>query len=469
MTAEDISFGEMEKTIYEYVCQLARNLTCSIIEALDKNIMDNRDSRRYRSKDKIRTTIKTLYGEVTYERRYYYDNETGRYLFLLDDALEIRKKGLFSANLTELIVNECMNESYRKAAEDISRATAQVISSVGAWRLVQNIGRHIEAEEEQNISDMKRGIHTGARKVRILFQEADGIWLNMQQNTKKAPKQELKLATVYEGWKDSKRHELIRKKVIAGMETGKSFMTRREAFVRSIYNLDEIDIKLLNGDGAAWIDNKTDEFTYKQLDQYHLHQEITRRIQDKRIRRMILDKLHAKDIDKMLEYIMMYADSIDNGNKKDKRADDVRELHAYLNNNRSGLLKYKEVIELPVGEPGTEYRNMGVQEGQNCTLITMRMKHRRMRWSVAGANNLAKVICSRSNGDLEKYIAKEYDGVVPLKMMEDAEPDILSAAAIPDTIGNGDRYIELIHAAVPVLNGAASPAEEIIRRILNRY
>lgn len=469
MIAEDISFGELEKKIYEYACQMARDITYSIFKVFDKDIMKSRDIGRYRLKDSIQTTIKTLYGDVVYKRRYYYDNVTGGYVFLLDDMLEIRKSGLFSLNMAELIVNECANESYRKAAEDISRATAQAVSSVGAWRIVQKIEKSIEADEEQNISDMKRGIHTGARKVRILFQEADGIWLNMQENRNRAPKQELKLATVYEGWKDSKRHELIRKKVIAGMETGKSFMVRREAFVRSVYNLDEIDIKLLNGDGAAWIDSKTDGFTYKQLDQYHLHQEITRRIQDKKIRRMVMEKLHEKDIDKMLKYVMMYADSIDNGDKKDKQADDVRELYRYLNNNRSGLLKYKDMIMLPDQEPGTVYRNMGVQEGQNCTLITMRMKHRRMRWSVAGANNLAKVICSRSNGDLEKYIAKEYDGVIPLKMLEKAEPEILSAAAIPDTVGEGDKYMELIRASAPVLNAAASPANHIIRSILNRY
>ena len=30
---------------------------------------------------------------------------------------------------------------------------------------------------------------------------------------------------------------------------------------------------------------------------------------------------------------------------------------------------------------------MGVQESQNCTVITMRMKHRRMRWSDLSCTN----------------------------------------------------------------------------------
>ena len=39
---------------------------------------------------------------------------------------------------------------------------------------------------------------------------------------------------------------------------------------------------------------------------------------------------------------------------------------------------------------GDMYKGMGIQETQNCTVITLRMKYRRMRWSVRGANNLAK-------------------------------------------------------------------------------
>ena len=121
----------------------------------------------------IKTTIKTLYGEVEYKRRYYLNNETKTYEFLLDKEMGIQKNGLFSVNMSELIIKECMNESYRKAAEDISKATAQTISSVGAWKLVQQVGRLIESDEEQYMKDMKNGIKLGAKKVDVLFQEAD--------------------------------------------------------------------------------------------------------------------------------------------------------------------------------------------------------------------------------------------------------------------------------------------------------
>ena len=303
---DTIEFAKLEKAIYDFVCEYARNITVSILKDIDQDLMIRRDSSRYRLKDSVKTSIKTLYGEVEYKRRYYYDNVENKYIFLLDENMGMNKVGLFSENMIKLIVNECINESYRKAAEDISRATAQSISSVGAWKIVQQLGQNIEREEDLLIADMDRGIHQGDRITNVLFQEADGVWLNMQGiNKERIPKQELKIATIYEGCKNTKRHELVNKKVIAGMEAGSKFMKRREAYVRSIYNYDFIPINLLNSDGTLWI--KGDEqITYQQLDQFHIFQEITRRVPEKNIRNLIVERFKNKDIINMLDVIQTY-------------------------------------------------------------------------------------------------------------------------------------------------------------------
>lgn len=464
---KDINFKDIEDKIFSLACEIAKSVTETILETIDTDIMKSRDKSRYRLKDTIRTSIKTMYGDVSYDRRYYYDKEKGTYTYLLDDEIGIKKTGLYSANMVDIILNDCMNLSYRKTAESISRATNQNISASAAWKVVQETGINIQTDEEQLISDMNRGIKLGAKKVEVLFQEADGVWLNMQKNKKKAPKQELKLATIYEGWKDTKRHELVNKKVIAGMETGKRFMKRREAFVSSIYNIDEIETKLLNGDGATWID--IEEITYKQLDQYHLYKEIITKISHKKIRKQVIEKLHDHDIDTMLKYIQMYADSIDGSSKNNsKKAQSVRDLHTYLSNNKTGLKKYNETVDVPHPKPGMIYRNMGVQENQNCTLVTMRMKHRRMRWSESGANNLAKVICSKANGDLDKYIQKSFDAVIPVEELQkiEAEPKGLSAKKIPLTVGKGTKYDELIKSSVPILSTSDVTAATI-RLLIN--
>ena len=94
-------------------------------------------------------------------------------------------------------------------------------------------------------------------------------------------------------------------------------------------------------------------------------------------------------------------DSVETTDEKDKRSQKARQLYHYLNNNKDGLLPYKKQgRKIPEPREGILYKNMGVQESQNCTVITMRMKHRRMRWSAKGANNLAKVLCCKENKEL---------------------------------------------------------------------
>ena len=65
------------------------------------------------------------------------------------------------------------------------------------------------------------------------------------------------------------------------------------------------------------------------------------------------------------------------------------------------------------------YKNMGVQENQNCTAITMRMKHRRMRWSVHGANNMAKALYRKENRELIDTIERYTDGEIFTMQMEE--------------------------------------------------
>lgn len=61
----------------------------------------------------------------------------------------------------------------------------------------------------------------------------------------------MKDATMYEGWKkdDKSGSRLCEKTVIAGMEKSSEFHEKREGQIRSIYNADEIEYRILNGDG----------------------------------------------------------------------------------------------------------------------------------------------------------------------------------------------------------------------------
>lgn len=84
-------FQNLERWIYEAVCEAARNMTKELLEELDKFLQQTRDAKRYANKQKRKTTIKTVYGEVEYIRHMYYDRKTGHHVYLLDEKLQMEK------------------------------------------------------------------------------------------------------------------------------------------------------------------------------------------------------------------------------------------------------------------------------------------------------------------------------------------------------------------------------------------
>ena len=131
---ELVSFKELEKKIYSYVCELGREITQQMLETYDKELAENRDKKLYRGKGKRATTIKTIYGEVTYSRNVYRtETEEGQtaHVFLLDEAMHMDKIGLISTNLAEKIALTVTESPYRVTAEQISSTCGQSISAGG--------------------------------------------------------------------------------------------------------------------------------------------------------------------------------------------------------------------------------------------------------------------------------------------------------------------------------------------------
>ena len=382
-----VSFKELEKKIYSYVCELAREITQQMLESYDEELAKSRDKKVYRGKGKRKTSIKTIYGEVEYSRNVYRtETEDGQvaHIFLLDQAMHMDKIGLISTNLAEKIALTVTESPYRVTAEQISSTCGQSISAGGVWNMMQRLGERIDEEKEK-------------------------------QN----------------------RSTLVNKTMLAGMEKSNDFHAKREACIRKKYAADEIGQRILNGDGGSWIKEPYDPDTIFQLDRYHIYQEILRKISNKDAQKEIRRLFDEEKMDEMLEYIQIYATSVASQDENDKSSKKAMELYQYLNN-KDGLLPYdKRGINIPAPEKGILYKGMGIQETQNCTVITLRMKHRRMRWSVNGANNLAKALYRKENRELVETIDRYTDGLVFTMQMQEII-ETLSAAKAPKKDGKGN-------------------------------
>ena len=466
-----VSFKELEKKVFKYVCELGCEILRIMLERYDEELAEERDKSVLRNKGRKGTTIKTLCGEVEYRRRVYQTKtEEGAmaFVYLLDEAMHMEKIGLISTNLAERIAMLAAEAPYRVTAETISETCGQSISHAGAWNLIQQLGERISEEEEHAVKQMEADQSEGEKVIPILFEEMDGVWLRMQdKHHKKAPKQEMKVSTTYEGWdaQSEKQSRLVGKRMLAGMEKSEKFHEKREAQIRQTYNADEIGQRVLNGDGGSWIREPYDPEVVFQLDRFHIYQAIRKQLEEKKAQKAVEELFEEQKIDEMLEYIRIYADSVASDKPEDKRSKKAMELYEYLKNNREGLLPYQaQIKELPQAEEGIVYKGMGVQESQNCTVITLRMKHRRMRWSEAGANNMAKVLYRKENRELIETIERYTDGLIFTVQMQEVI-ESLSAAKAPKKDGKGNVYVDLMSAHMPLLDAMQSASRKAFTRV----
>lgn len=258
-----LTFKEIEKKIYKMVCDEACNVLKNVLEALDEKLLKERDIKVYRNKGLKKTCLRTIMGDVEYSRRIYqFELEDGKTAtkFLLDEYLGMDTIGNVSINLVETILTNVSEVSFRKTAENIKTMCNQEISAQGVWNIVQTVGEKINELEKRKIELNEKGALKGEKEVPVLFQEQDGVWLSIQGKDRpkgKNRKKELKLAVSYTGWKlrpgSKKEYVVIDKTVCASFNSSSHFKKVAEATIAEKYNVDEIETRILNGDGAKWI------------------------------------------------------------------------------------------------------------------------------------------------------------------------------------------------------------------------
>ena len=428
VTEEEIKFNNLEKKIFKFVCNFGCLIIKLILESYDRKIMKARDTKKYRHKGLRKNTIKTVMGEVEYVRAMYEVEEEGikKRVYLLDEKLHINTEGKASENLVEKIVETVpITDSYRKAETVLKETTNATLSFEWIRNIVVKLGDKITKKEKEERKMLDKGqLVKGLKQITALFEEADGLWINLQgkdrkerleKNKKKCekenkefnPKQkiktELKLHVMYEGWKkDDKRHSLINKQYIAGMMKPKEIKKLRDARVYQQYDVEKIKLRVVNGDGAKWTKGITAKGGIYQKDQFHIMQEIVRDV-PKEYRNIIEELVKTKQYDKIEKAIEGLKVELGGEYKAVKK---LNTLQSYLS---SGLERYQDIVEVPEAPEGIEYRNMGTQESQIFSKLKKRFCSGRKAFSEHGANALAK-ICVLS----EKFSLEELETPIPI-------------------------------------------------------
>ena len=446
MIAENgVTFKALEKNIYRWICQIGQEFTKEFLERYDQMLMKERDKARYRHKGLRQTTIKTVYGEVTYSRVIYEvveEDGMKHFVYLLDETLELENIGLISTNMAELLVKGITEQSYRACAAQVSEMTGQTISAMGVWNVIQALGEKVCEDEKELTEAHKQGKVHGEKESPVLFEEADGVYIKLQGTAPKKSgqdKAEIKIGIAYDGWKKTgpDRYALINKVIVAGFAHAKEFHEYREASIAEVFNLDEVSQRILNADGASWIKKVKDKSTCFQLDPFHRNIAVKEKIHDKKAQKDVMELLEEEEIDELFRYLELYRNSL----FEEKEIEDVEDLIRYYENNREGLLPYQsQGLELPENPEGLEYRNMGTMENHVWSVIAKRMKHNHTSWSKRGGNHLAKILAKKCSGKLYEVTEKLKRPIFEEEKVEELYGEILMSAKAPKRDGKGYEY-----------------------------
>ena len=438
------NFDELIAATRETVLEAGREIVTRTLEQWDKEIEESRDKKRYRHKGKRKTCIKTWLGAIEYKRNVYADQaDPGKiqHVYLLDEEKEIARIGCVDADMCKMAAQSVIHSTYRGAAKEITEMTGLSISAQGVWDIVQQMGEDSRQQIGRYAEQAERHTGQGVIESRILYEENDGIWLKLQGKSREeyGSGREMKVGIAYDGatWTvgkgKKKRRTLDNKVAYAAFEGAADFKRNKEGLLASRFNVDEIELRVINGDGAQWIQKRPDVDCISVLDAFHRNKKITECVRDEEFARLLRGLLYEGKTQAVIDCLEAQINSVEDR----KEQADLQELYNYYKNNFESLTDYySRGIEIPATrEPGViHHARLGSMESNVFTLIGNRMKGRRMSWSINGANHLASLLCAYHTTGMQSIFQESKRNNVNIGHIV---PQSFSAAKVQKTVGNG--------------------------------
>ena len=405
-----VDIATLEKAVYEAVLSLGRNIMRQCIEEADRTLARQRDRGMYRDKGYRPTTLKTVMGEVGYQRHVYLLSGAAEQpratVYLLDRSMGLDTVGLFSDTVCVMAVEAACAVSHRTAAATLNDLTGLSLSHESVWRIVQNAGSWEQARVDSLAAAAKAECGSGTYETPVLYEEMDGVYLALQgkDRLEHGPSKEMKVSIAYSGiYEDaSGRRSLANKVSYASMEQAEHFRRHAEGVVADFYAVDCVKRRVFNSDGGTWLQrNMVPGCTY-QLDLFHRNRAVRTCVNDPDLQETILELFHARKVKEAIAVVEASIESTLDPDEQEKR----RKLFTYFNNYRKSLIPYyqRSGRKPPLPNEGQQPARCGSMESNIFTIIGNRMKHNRTCWSVAGANNLAALLALHRTGHLRRVL-----------------------------------------------------------------
>lgn len=434
-----------EEDSYHIGCAVAREIAKRVLESIDQRILEKRP-KTLKVHDSSKRTRVTRFGKIPVWRRLYEDQE-GRYHYLLDEYLNWQPYKVSTPSLRESLVEMSTEKSFEKVSRTLEKLTAGVLSRSTIHRMLQEVTEAAMGDERQiweSCFHAGKLLKPGERKTPVLYTEADGLRVHLQREGDQRY-YELKSAIAYEGWErlsqKEERYRLLHKKVYCHSDPSIPFWEGASLQWDRHWDMSCLEMIVLGGDDANWINKGLEELPYcvRQLDGFHLSRSCRR---------------GWEDGDNMYTAI---------------RSGRVRNTLGVLKEREGKAAQKERSHVLKCLERGADWRNqisgtpfsflvsgevrgLGAMESNEDKLFADRMKKRGLSWTIAGAQHMGKAIQLVANGELGNWCGRK-------------PPDVREWEDRPsfDLFDPRDEYA----APIPALTGphAARPWVKVLRHL----
>jgi hypothetical protein len=434
-----------ETACFRAACRYGRRLAEAELAALEARLHAQRP-RGYVVEGWRERTVVTRLGDVRVRRRRYRAPDGTAHL-LVDEHLGWPPGQAATPAFAALLVDWATGVPFRAAARRVGEATAGVVSGSTAWRLLQQAAQRVTAHEQAAhatwAATAALPAPVGRRVVPVLYLEADGVWVKTQREPAHRHGYELKCASMYEGWAwragptpgHPRPHYRLRGKRVychgfarADAEAPVPFWEAVDLALSRTYDLSQIPVVVVGGDGANWLDTALEGFpqAVRQRDGFHLARDAARgwgpeagatlyqavRAGDRATTAGLLAlPPPGRAVASLPPPAAAGGDPSPQPTWSARQVQRARTTFSSQVTAPAAAADWR--LQVPAALVPPDARGLGTQEGTNAHLLAKRMKHKGMAWRPAGARAMAKARELVTNGALAPWCHRRPPAATP--------------------------------------------------------
>ena len=413
------------------------DLTQYLIDLVEEEIFKiNKEDKQFKSLEKDERNIVSIFGNITYKRRYYYDKTSKERVYLLDRVIGIKPNENLLPNVKERLIKDATESSYEHAGE---------VAAYGVKISKQEVKNQIE-KLDLDIDFYEK--NEEPRKVETIYIIADEDHVHLQKGGIEEPR----IIIVYDNiLSKGKRIELKNKRHFGGVYKNRIMDLWDEValYIENTYDMDCVQRIFIQGDGASWI--KTGKTWINKsiniLDTFHMCKAVNAIAgkNEKENKKRLYIALRCLNFEEFKEISYeILSEEMDETRRINKE-----KIMNYILNNKEGisnLYKYRQ------------YLHGCSAEGHVSHIFSDRMSSRPMGWKTQNVNNMSKLRLLKEDNIEIRTILEKQDKVIELDEYQEIKEK---------TKKRIHKNIDFKEVSLPIITFGNHEQRQLFKDILN--